>query len=194
MHPTALFPLLLAVAAGSPAKRANDPLCIALEKFRNAPLAKNEAGKEEPRTVELFWYGGWLVNMGWKCVHHADPVGKALCRALTPPPQEFRTTLPFAIMRCYGYSFPRYASGYGWSNWQSEIELVPVNLPQLRLDVFMVGEAGVQDAIRLAVIPPSYNEREHPLPNLRKAEPPSAENEDGNPNKPVSTSQPPASR
>jgi hypothetical protein len=149
-------------------------LCAAVRRFEAAPLARGADGKERPRSVELLWFDVWgmLDSMGAECRHHGDPVGKALCNTLMPPPQEFRKSLPFSIMGCFGYRFPAYV-GYNWDRWDAEIRLGSKTFPRMRLDVYMVNERGIRDALRLTVFPIDYDEVwGKPLPSLREPIPP----------------------
>ena len=158
--------VLLCPSAGSASAKG---LCAAIRTFEETALSRNEAGEEMPRTVELFWRGPWGIdNIGYRCQHHGDPAGKALCLALVDHmPQEFRTNLLFRILRCYGYRFPALTT---WSNWQSQIDLVEGGKHRLRLDVNMYLDDGSRDALRLASLPRGYDRfdpDETPLPPLK---------------------------
>jgi hypothetical protein len=164
--------LRLAICCGfaaAPATARADAFCDAIREFAQAPLESDDSGGFEPRHVELFWRGPWgIYNIGYECRHRGDRAGQVLCRTLTEHmPQEFRTSLPFRIMRCYGYSFPAYVDSR-WNSWSAEIELANAPGGRLRLDISLYQPGDLRDAIRLAVIPASYDLERNPLPSLRE--------------------------
>lgn len=161
---------LFAVAAiiGGPADAWSPRLCKAIKAFERAPLSVGKDGQALPRSVELYWRAAWsFENFGYTCLHGGAAAGKALCGALAPPPQEFRKRLPLAILRCYGYVFPKLVE-YHWGPWQSEIGLGSRYGSGLRLDIFMIQEKGTRDALRLTKFPEGYDTIHDPLPSLRK--------------------------
>jgi hypothetical protein len=161
----ALFAAAVLVSGAADAKWPG--LCGALKAFERAPLSVGTDGQPLPRSVELLWLGPWgLGDIGYECRHGGAAAGKALCGALTPPPQELRKRLPFAILRCYGYAFPKFVE-FHWGPWQSEIGLGSRYGSGLRLDIFMSPEEGIADAIRLTKFP-KYDTFDNPLPSLRK--------------------------
>ncbi len=129
--------LFVAAALVSGTADAKSPgLCSAIKAFERAPLSLGRDGQALPRSVEL-WRGPWSIeNIGYECRHGGVAIGPALCEALVPPPQEFRTRLPFAILRCYRYAFPRFVD-YHWGPWQSQTELGSGFGTNLRLDIVM---------------------------------------------------------
>jgi hypothetical protein len=170
--------LVILLAGGAPVAAHAETLCDALHAFERTPLTRNASGRLQPRHVDLLWLGPWmdLNNMGYECRHWYDPAGQALCRTLAGHiPQEFRTALPFQIMRCYGYRFPRYVT-YKWHAWSAEIRLSDGLVERLRLDVSMSQGGNLRDAIRLVVIPPPDGQQEIPLPSLREPVPPPEQN------------------
>lgn len=165
--------LALCSIAAAPAPALADPFCDALRTFERAPLVRASDGRPQPRHVELFWRGPWgIYNIGYECRHRGDPASRLLCRTLTANmPQEFRTALPFRIMRCYGYPFPQYVATR-WHAWSAEIELAEGPAGRLRLDVSMYLPGNLRDAIRLAVVPDGYDPEASPLPSLQEPVPP----------------------
>jgi hypothetical protein len=168
----ARLPILALLIAQPGSARAAADLCDAIEAFERAPLAVDAAGRKLPRSVELFWQGPWgIENLGYECRHDEDAARKALCWTLiNSMPQEFRLSLIFRILRCYGYRLP----GSVWREWQSEITLVHGDDYRLRLDVNMSVSDGSRDALRLSKLPHDFGWRGETLPPLKKPLPPSA--------------------
>jgi hypothetical protein len=165
--------LVILLAGGAPVAAHAETLCDALHAFERTPLDPDSHGDLQPRSATLLWRGPWgISNIGYECRHGGDPAARALCATLEEHmPQEFRTNLPFAILRCYGYSFPAHAA-YNWNAWGAEIELSDEGSRRFRLDVSMYQPGDLRDAIRLVLLPPDYDPEAHPLPSLREPMPP----------------------
>ena len=162
----ALF-VIMALAAGS-ADAKSSGLCRAIKAFERAPLSLGSDGQALPRSVELLWRGPLqFENAGSECRHHGEAAGRALCKAIAPPPQEFRKALPFAILRCYGYTFPAFVN-YHWGPWESEIRLGSGLGARLRLDIVMTQQDNTRDALRMTVFPEKFEDFHQPLPSLRE--------------------------
>jgi hypothetical protein len=139
--------LVLAVA---PAQA--DTLCDHIRRYERADF-DTEATRDglTDRWVELHWVGFWMDfdrGFGKACVHSGDAASRDLCAWIVENSStEFPETLPFSILECYGYRFPR--NRQTWHQWQSRIEIR--GRRWVTLDVDFSGWETETGAIRLGV-------------------------------------------
>ncbi len=129
-----------------------DTLCDHLRRYERASFEDNSSNDGLPdRWVELHWVGFWMDfdrGFGKACVHSEDKESRDLCSWLIKNSStEFPTYLPFSILECYGYDFPRPYPD--WAQWKSQIDILSKRW--LTLDVDFTGWETETGAIRLGV-------------------------------------------
>jgi hypothetical protein len=145
---TLVFPALVMTAVSVRA----ETLCEQVRRYEQAPFAQASSPDGLPdRWVEVHWVGFWMDfdrGFGKSCVHSDDAESRDLCAWLVKHSStEFPEYLPFRILECYGYGFPRpYPE---WSQWKTRIKIVSERW--LTLDVDLTGWKSETGAIRLSV-------------------------------------------
>lgn len=149
----------------SGAAHANE-LCRQLRSFERASF-EAATPAESNRWIELHWVGAWLdfdAGFGLACRHSADDASRDLCRWLVDNSSlEFASYVPFGMLECRGYSFPRPYPD--WSGWQSSITMFGRGERMLVLEVAF-GRFESEAALRLSAYPNSAARWRQPLPEL----------------------------
>lgn len=145
--------------------------------FQTLAQSAPEQADERP-WIEFHWgidheqHSFW----SWGCRHSNDKVSKATCDWLMEnTSHEFTMMLPLAVMSCYGYHLPKYAS-YDWSGIAGTIKLKQGDDYALVLDLDYRGLPDGEVAIRVSRYAPE------PLPPIMplapiESEPTAAKND-----------------
>jgi hypothetical protein len=146
------------VACSTPALAA-EGLCQKIRVF-----AQSEPEQADERSwFEFHWGIDHAPNSfwSWGCRHSNDKVAKDTCDWLMHNTnQEFTMELPQAIMTCYGYRFPKYAS-YDWEGIAGTIKLKDGDDYRLVLDLDYRNLPSGEEAIRVSRYAPE------PLPPIK---------------------------
>jgi hypothetical protein len=110
--------LFLAFLSSASQAAAPGDLCTQFRTFEAAQLEKGQR-----RWIEFHWYFDPTAIWSWGCRHSKDEVATTTCGWLMHNTnQEFPMVLPHGIMRCHGYTFPKYA-GDDWRKIAGTIAL-----------------------------------------------------------------------
>jgi hypothetical protein len=139
----AMFGVAMAAQAN-----AADQLCQELKDFVRAQEA--ETADPMPRHwVEYHWGIDPHAIWSWGCRDSKDASSKEFCGFLLDnTSREFRNQLPIRVQQCFGYRFPRQASG-GWHMNEGEVRHQLKNGSWIVMELTSIGLQPGESAVRI---------------------------------------------
>ena len=144
---TCLVMFALAVSVATPAQA--DEICAKINGFIKSQLAD----PSQPHWVELHWgYDSDVVLWSKACRNSKDADSKEFCDWLMDnTSNEFRSSVPIRILKCFGYGFPNHAIG-NWAVYDGKFEAEYRDGIWANLELATKGLREGESALRLSVV------------------------------------------